>query len=94
MTLFALAQVALWVMGWFRSPEEVATYGVAIRTAALIALPLTIVNAVLPPLVAEFFVLKRRRDLEHTLRTMATVAVLVLAALLHQVFSCGKNLES
>jgi O-antigen/teichoic acid export membrane protein len=50
LTLFVLVQSALWVMGLFRSPEEVAVYGAAVRAITLVTMPLLIVNLVVPPL--------------------------------------------
>jgi len=73
-TLFILVQADLWIMGVFRSPEEVAIYGAASRTVALVVMPLLIVNAVVPPLIAEMYAQGKVKELETTLRSVATLA--------------------
>jgi O-antigen/teichoic acid export membrane protein len=74
LTLFALTEAPLWILGAFRTPEEVAVYGAASRAVVLVAMPLTVANSVLPPLIAEMYPQGRKRELERTLRTVATVA--------------------
>ncbi len=73
-TLFALLQVDLWIMGIFRPAEEVAIYAVASRTVALVGIPLLVVNAVVPPLIAEMYVKGKTKELEAVLRSAATLA--------------------
>jgi O-antigen/teichoic acid export membrane protein len=74
LTLFVLTQAPLWILGAFRPPEEVAIYGAAARAVVLVAMPLTVANSVLPPLIAEMYPQGRTRELERALRTTATVA--------------------
>ncbi|WP_232203541.1 oligosaccharide flippase family protein [Rubrobacter xylanophilus] len=74
LTLFALMQVDLWILGAFRSQEEVAIYGAAARLAALVVAPLAVVNAVVPPLIAEMYAQGRRGELERMLRFTAALA--------------------
>ena len=74
LTLFVLTEAPLWILGAFRPPEEVAIYGAASRAVVLVAMPLTVVNSVLPPLIAEMYPQGRTRELERTLRTTATLA--------------------
>jgi O-antigen/teichoic acid export membrane protein len=74
LTLFAITQVDIWILGAFRPPEEVAVYGAAARVVLLVAMPLQIMNAVVPPLIAEMYAQGRMRALERTLRPMATLA--------------------
>lgn len=73
MTLFVLIQVGLWIMGIYRTPEEVAVYGAAARTVALVTMPLLIVNAVVPPLIAEMYAQGKIKELEKVLRLVATL---------------------
>jgi O-antigen/teichoic acid export membrane protein len=68
-----LASVSLWVLGAARSAEEVALYGSALQLIILVGLPLKIVNAVVPPLIASLYAQEERKRLEETLRTVATV---------------------
>ena len=74
LTLFVLTQAPLWILGAFRPPEEVAIYGAASRAVVLVAMPLSVANSVLPPLIAEMYPQGRTRELERALRTTATVA--------------------
>lgn len=74
LTLFAVMQADLWIVGAFRPQTEVAVYGAAAKLVILVAMPLHIVNAVVPPLIAELYAQGRRRELERTLRLAATVA--------------------
>jgi len=66
----------IWVLGMFRSPPEIALYGAAVRLAALASMPLMVVNAVVPPFIAELHGRRQTRDLEMMLRATATAALL------------------
>jgi O-antigen/teichoic acid export membrane protein len=74
LTLIALTQADLWVIGIFRTQDEVAIYGAAARLVALVAMPLTIVNAVVPSFIAEMYAKREKQDLESALRSAATMA--------------------
>ena len=74
LTLFVLTQAPLWILGAFRPPEDVAIYGAAARAVVLVAMPLSVVNGVVPPLIAEMYPQGKRRELERMLRITATVA--------------------
>jgi len=74
LTIYILAQSGLWVMGFFRDPAEVAIYGAALRTVALVAVSLAIVNSVVSPLIAEMYAQGKSMELEITLREVATLA--------------------
>jgi O-antigen/teichoic acid export membrane protein len=74
LTLIALTQADLWVVGIFRTQNEVAIYGAAARLVAVVAMPLTIVNAVVPSFVAEMYAKHAKDDLESALRAAATFA--------------------
>jgi O-antigen/teichoic acid export membrane protein len=73
-------------VGVFRPQTEVAIYGAAAKLVILVAIPLQIINAVVPPLIAEMYAQGKRQELERTLRLAATVsgvpAFLALAAFL------------
>jgi O-antigen/teichoic acid export membrane protein len=87
LTMFTMAQADLWILGAFRPQTEVAVYGAAAKLVILVAMPLQIVNAVVPPLIAEMHAQGKRRELEHLLRATATVTgIPALLALLAFVF--------
>jgi O-antigen/teichoic acid export membrane protein len=73
LALFALSQAALWIVGIFCLEKEVAIYGAAARLAVLMTMPLLIVNAVVPPFIAEMYALGKKNELERVLRSIATV---------------------
>lgn len=75
-TLFALSQTDLWIMGMLREQSEVGVYGAAKKLAVLVSMPLLITNSVVPPLIAELNTRDEHKKLEWTLRTTATVAAL------------------
>lgn len=90
LTLFALTQADLWILGAFRSQEEVAVYGAAARLVILVVVPLFVVNAVLPPLIAEMYAQGRIGELGRTLRATAALAAIPASlALLVFVFAGG-----
>jgi O-antigen/teichoic acid export membrane protein len=74
LTLIALTQADLWIVGIFRTQDEVAVYGAAARLVAVVAMPLTIVNAVVPSFIAEMYAKHARQDLESALRGATTLA--------------------
>lgn len=73
-TMLAVRQADLWVLGAMGSEEAVALYGSAVRIAEVVSLPLYIVNAVVPPLIAELHTQGRTADLERMLRATASLA--------------------
>jgi O-antigen/teichoic acid export membrane protein len=83
LTAFVMQSADIWILGALRSQEEVAVYAAASRLVALVAMPLLIVNLVLPPIVAEMYAQGKTDKLERTLRTFSTLAgvpsILVLA---------------
>lgn len=76
-TFLAVTQADLWILGMFRSREEVAAYGVVAKMASFVAMPLLVVNAVVAPLIAELNAAGRKQQLERMLRRTTMVAVLL-----------------
>ena len=72
--LLLLSQADILVLGIFRPAAEVAIYGAASTLVALVAMSLVIVNAVIPPIIAELYSQNKRAELEKLLRTTASVA--------------------
>jgi len=70
--IYIIGQADLWVVGIFRSQQEVAVYGAAWRLAQLVALPVAIANAVVPPMIAQLHAQGDRDQLESLLRRSAT----------------------
>lgn len=74
LAIIAMTQLDLWVLGRYRPHEEVALYGAAARLTMLVLTPLVILHSVVPPLVAEMYVLEKRQELETVLRTISAIA--------------------
>ncbi len=82
----ALADAHLWVSGALGSPESAALFGVALRVARLLGLPLLAVNMAIGPRIAQLWKQGKKRELEKMLRLSATgisvVSLSVAGALL------------
>jgi O-antigen/teichoic acid export membrane protein len=74
MTAFVLQTADIWILGALGSGTDVAVYGAASKLVTFVAMPLLIVNLVLPPIVAEMYAQGRTGRLERTLRTFSTLA--------------------
>lgn len=66
-------QVDVWLLGAIASSQEVALYGAALRLVALVVTPLLVMNAVLPPIIAELSAQGKLPQLERLLRSVATL---------------------
>ncbi len=75
-TLFLLSQSDLWLVGTYASKEDVAVYGAAARLVMLTAISLSIVNMVVPPLIARMHAKNDLARLERLLRSIATLAAI------------------
>ena len=90
--VFGLKQSSLWITGAYLPENQVALFGAAMRLVIMMAMPLSLVNAVVPPIIAEMHAQDRRRDLERTLRMVSTIGgIPAVAVLLVFIFS-GKPL--
>jgi O-antigen/teichoic acid export membrane protein len=74
LTSFVLLSADIWILSALGSLKEVAVYGAASRLVTFVAMPLLIVNLVLPPIVAEMYAQGQTGRLERTLRTFSTLA--------------------
>ena len=63
----------VWVVGAFLPDGEVGLYGFANRLVSMVTMPMVIITAVAPPLIAEMYSQGRREDLERALRGMSTL---------------------
>jgi O-antigen/teichoic acid export membrane protein len=74
LTSFVLLSADIWILGALGSGTDVAVYGAASKLVTFVAMPLLIVNLVLPPIVAEMYAQGQTGRLERTLRTFSTLA--------------------
>jgi O-antigen/teichoic acid export membrane protein len=73
LVMMVKTQGAIWTLGAFLPQGELALYGAANRLVSMVTMPLAIVTAVAPPLIAEMYSQGSREDLEHALRNTATL---------------------
>lgn len=71
---FSLPQLDLWILGVFESSKELALYGAATRLVTFLGLPLLIVQAVVPPLIAEAHALNAKNELTKGLQTVSAIS--------------------
>lgn len=80
-----LNMAGIWVLGMFRSLEEVALYGAANMVSSLVLAPQTIMNGVGAPVIVELFHKQRLDLLQNIVRTagfFALIPALLLSLLL------------
>jgi O-antigen/teichoic acid export membrane protein len=80
LAIFVSTQADLWLLGMYRSQDEVGIYGAAVRLVTLVLMPMLMMNAVLAPAISEQFSSANLRRLERLLRGSA--ALVGLPALL------------
>jgi O-antigen/teichoic acid export membrane protein len=84
----------VWTLGAFLPQRELALYGAANRLVSMVTMPMVIVTAVAPPLIAEMYFQGKREDLEHALRGMATLTgIPALLAAMGCLFFAGPLLS-
>jgi len=80
----------VWTLGASLPQGELALYGVANRLVSMVTMPMVIVTAVAPPLIAEMYFQGRREDLEQALRSMdALTGIPALLASMGCIFFAG-----
>jgi O-antigen/teichoic acid export membrane protein len=78
------------IVGVFRSANDVGIYGAASRLSTLLSLPLFVMNGVVAPMIAELWTKGKKKELETFLRGATTLATIPsLAGLLAFVFAGG-----
>jgi len=80
----------IWTLGAFLPQGELALYGAASRLVSMVTMPMAIITAIAPPLIAEMYSQGKREDLEHALRNMATLTgIPALLASMGCIFFAG-----
>jgi O-antigen/teichoic acid export membrane protein len=72
LTSLVLLSADIWILALFH--KDVALYGFVSKLVTFVAMPLLIVNLVLPPIVSEMYAQGRTGRLGRTLRTFSTLA--------------------
>jgi O-antigen/teichoic acid export membrane protein len=89
LTIFALAQVNLWILAAYQTKEQVALFGAALALAQLVTMPLLIVIAVAPPFIVEMHAKKEHKRLERVLRSLASISSVPTSLVLVLFFVLG-----
>ena len=92
LTLFTLSQADLWLVGFFSSEAQVAYYGAAMRITLLTTMPLAIVNAVIPPFLAERHTVGDKDGMEAILRSTSLLAFLPALCLFLVYWAFGADI--
>ena len=74
-------QSSVLILGLFRSPAEVAIYGMASRLAGLLGIPGTIINVPLAPSVARLHAQNRRQEIQSLMQSSTIVPTMIAAAI-------------
>jgi O-antigen/teichoic acid export membrane protein len=64
----------IYVVGAFRTPQDAAVYGAAVRFMTLLEWPGFILAALVPPVIASMYARGQRKELEATIRATTTLA--------------------
>jgi len=84
----------IWTLGAFLPQGELALYGAANRLVSVVTMPMVIITSIAPPLIAEMYFQGNREDLEHALRSMATLTgIPALLASMGCIFFAGPILD-
>jgi O-antigen/teichoic acid export membrane protein len=84
------AQVSGWFAAGFDSAEHVALFAVADRFALLLTAPLTIVNMLLPPVVAELHARGETKRMERVVQAVGGLASLPCIVILALIILAGR----
>jgi len=75
--LFVMAQADLWIIAWFGDAAGLAIYGLASRLAALVLIPLAVINTVVAPSIGRIWVRGKRRYMQRVLGVGAGAATIL-----------------
>lgn len=75
LSIFATLEFHMWVLAYYQPETEVALYGASLRLVLLIGMPLLIINAVIPSMVADMYSLKQYKRVQNLLQKTATIMI-------------------
>ncbi|USK68322.1 flippase [Peribacillus asahii] len=91
---YILNQSDLWIIGMVRGDDDVAIYGATAKLTMIVSMPIFIVNAVVPPMIAEKFAQGKLKELEKMLRFVCTLATIPALGLVLLFAFYGGNVLS
>lgn len=71
---FSLPLLDLWILAMYQPAENLALYGAAARLALIVSMPLFVIQAVVPALIAEAYAEKKMDDLSKGLKAAAALS--------------------
>jgi len=84
--MLATLEFHMWILAYYQPETEVALYGVSLRLVLLLAMPLVIINAVIPPMIAELYSKNQYKQVQNLLQKTATIimvpAIIVFLAII------------
>ncbi|MCC9006909.1 lipopolysaccharide biosynthesis protein [Pseudomonas putida] len=75
--LFVMSQADLWIIAWFGDAAGLAIYGLASRLAALVLIPLAVINTVVAPSIGRIWVRGKKRYLQRVMGVGASAATVL-----------------
>jgi O-antigen/teichoic acid export membrane protein len=73
-SLLLVNDAHLWILGFFRSNNEVGQFGAAVRVVTLATLPITMVGGLIASSVTQLYTQKRYESLQHLMSLSAVVS--------------------
>lgn len=75
--LFVMSQADLWIIAFYGDTAGLAIYGLASRLAALVLIPLAVINTVVAPSIGRLWVRNKRRYLQRVMGIGAGAAIVM-----------------
>jgi len=91
-SLLGIRELHIWALAMYRPESEVAILGAVLRLINLLAFPLLVVNAVLPPMVARLYAHKNYAKAQDILQKSATVVSLPAFAVFIIIMFWGEEI--
>lgn len=90
--VFLMQGAHIWILAMYKDEGVVALYGAAFRLVNLVAMPLLIINSVLPPMISDLFTKGKIDKVQKVLQTTATIAGIPSVILLSVFIYMGEDL--
>ena len=92
LSVFATREFHMWVLAYYQPESEVALYGASLRLILLLALPLIIINAVIPSMVADMYSKKQYERVQNLLQKTASIMIVPAIFVLIVIVFFGDNI--
>ena len=92
LVVFLMQGGHLWILGAYRPEDEVAIYGAAYRIVNLVAMPLLIINNVIPPMISDLYCRGDKKRVRRVLQSTASFAGIPSIIILTIFIMFGKDI--